>query len=629
MSDRGAESASRYLDYWDRLFLRAEEIAAQEGNDAERGPMVDQLCRIMIGREPRMMALVKKYFTLADLLEIKSRMIGSGFIGGKALGMLLARKILAPDWQAKFEPHDSFYIGSDVFYTYIVQNGWWDLWLEQKTEEGYFEKAADLHEKLLNGSFPDEIKEQFGQMLEYFGQSPIIVRSSSLLEDGFGNAFAGKYESIFCVNQGSPEERYANYEKIVKRVFASTMNEDALTYRRQRGLGQQDEQMALLVMRVSGNQYRRTFFPYLAGVGVSYNTFVWHEGMKPAAGMLRLVFGLGTRAVNRVEGDYPRIVALDAPLLKPYGMDDIKKFSQHDVDLLNIESNELESVELNKLLVNEPELKINLVGKKGSGTGDWVLTFDEFLSKTTFTKDMSQILKQLETTYQYPVDVEFTVNFTSAGEPKINLLQCRPLQAKGETGRVAIPDKIAGEKLFFSSHGGFMGGSISQPIKRLIYVEPKAYSQLLFQKKFSVARLIGKLNRQVGNRNKMPVMIIGPGRWGTRDATLGVPVSFAEINNFAALVEVADPESGLMPELSFGSHFFLDLVEGNIFYVALFPQNEQVIFNKDWLRQPPNLFDKLLPEEKEFAPVIKVFDLPGEGWRIMSDITTQKVVCLK
>jgi len=625
MSDRGEESARRYLDYWDRLFLEAEELAKDKAK--EKGPMLDELCRIMIGREPRMLALVKKHLTLEDLIEIKNRMIGTGFIGGKALGMLLARKILK-GFKDKLEAHDSFYIGSDVFYTYIVQNGWWDLWLEQRTEEGYFTKAADLKEKLLNGNFPDEIKEQFNQMLEYFGQSPIIVRSSSLLEDGFGNAFAGKYESLFCVNQGTPDERYNNFEEIVRQVFASTMNEDALAYRLQRGLKEQDEQMALLVQRVSGSHYRNYFFPYLAGVGVSYNTFVWHENMEPGAGMLRLVFGLGTRAVNRVEGDYPRIVALDAPLLRPYaGIDDIKKFSQHDVDLLNIAQNELQSVPLTEVTNQEPDLKLDDIAVRdraaegkmkelGLAGCSWVLTFDDFLVKTDFAAEMKRMLKALESEYQYPVDMEFAANYTANHQLKINVLQCRPLQAKGLGGQVKIPAKIPAGKILFGSHGNFMGGSVAQEIGRVIVVETKAYGDLLHGKKYNIARLIGKLNKQV----KKPTMLIGPGRWGTRDATLGVPVTFAEINKFSALVEVADPAAGFTPDLSFGSHFFLDLVEANIFYVALFKSFNQALFKKQI-----NKFAELLPEEKESEKIIKVYDL---DLKLLSDIASQQAVCL-
>ncbi|MRR18271.1 MAG: phosphoenolpyruvate synthase, partial [Deltaproteobacteria bacterium] len=344
LTDKNATSGVRNLDYWDRLFLKATRVLEDPDAEEQKQEMVDSLSRVLIGREKRMLSLVKEYFSLEDLVEIKKRLIGTGFIGGKSVGMLLARNILhkdpTRDWKAELEIHDSFYIGSDIFYSYMVQNGWWKLLMAQKTDEGYFEVARELKSKMLHGVFPDEVKEQFVLMLEYYGQAPIIVRSSSLLEDAFGNAFAGKYESYFCVNQGTPEERYRHFEDAVRRIFASTMNEDALTYRLQRGMAHQDEQMALLVQRVSGSHRNIYFFPDLAGVGLSYNTFVWQKGMDPKAGMLRIVFGLGTRAVNRVENDYPRIVALDAPLTKPYAKpEDIKRFSQSEVDLLNLPEN--------------------------------------------------------------------------------------------------------------------------------------------------------------------------------------------------------------------------------------------------------------------------------------------------
>lgn len=641
ISKKGAESSRRNLDYWDRLFIKAEELLRETGAKVAKAEMEERLDKFMLGREARMLSLIKEHLTLADLLEIKSRMIGTGYIGGKALGMLLARKILSKDksndWQKILEPHDSFYIGSDVFYTYIVENGWWELWLEQKTEEGYFSKAAELREKILQGKFPHEIREQFRQIIEYFGQSPIIVRSSSLLEDAFGNAFAGKYESIFDVNQGSPEERYQRFEDIIRQVYASTMNEDALNYRLQRGLSQQDEQMALLVQRVSGTHRSHHFFPYMAGVGFSYNTFVWHENMDPKAGMLRLVFGLGTRAVNRVEGDYPRIVALDQPLMRPYaGMAKAKRFSQHDVDVLNIGANELQTIPLSRLLKDEPEIKLDLIGQRdreaekklkelGSAGQSWVLTFDKLMSSTDFPQTMQKMLKTLEDNYQYPVDVEFTVNFSKENKLQINLVQCRPLQAKGESTQVKIPKKIAKDKIVFSSEGNFMGGSVSQKVARLIYVDTEAYRELLMTKKYEVARLIGKLNKLSKGKT---ALLIGPGRWGSRDATLGVPVNFAEINNVSSLVEVDDPEGGFMPELSFGSHFFLDLVETNIFYTALFMDNAKVVFDKKWLGGLANQLANLLPEAKDYQSVVKVHDFKKKI-QLLSDVTSQRVVCFK
>ena len=644
MSSKSAESAKRNLDYWDRLFMEAQELS-EEGNLKDRAKMLEYLSRIMLAREERMLSLIKKNFNLGDLLAIKARMIGTGFVGGKTLGMLLARKILVKDnsfnWKKIIEPHDSFYVGSDVFYTYMVENGLWEEWLEQKTEAGYFTKAKELQQRILQGQLPHEIKEQLRQIIDYFGQAPIIVRSSSLLEDAFGNAFAGKYESIFDVNQGTPDERYQKFEAIVRQIFASTMNEDALNYRLQRGLSQADEQMALLVQRVSGTQHQKYFFPFMAGVGLSYNTFVWHEDMKPEAGMLRLVMGLGTRAVNRVEGDYPRIAALDAPLKKPYaGKEKAKRFSQHEVDVLNIIENNLQTISLEKLLKDESKLKIEQIGSRDmeaeakkrelnlSGTS-WIIDFDQLLAETDYTKTMQLLLKTLEQAYDYPVDVEFTVNFNQQGQWQLNLLQCRPLQTKGGTVQIKIPQKIPPSRLVLKSQGNFMGGSVSQPIQRIIFVETGSYRNLLMSKKYEVARLIGRLNKTVGNREELATLLIGPGRWGSRDATLGVPVSFAEINNVTALVEVDDPGGGFMPELSFGSHFFLDLVETNIFYAAMFMENDGVVLNGEWLLSLPNKLAAILPEAEEYQSVLKVYDFPEDELKLMSDVTVQKVVCLK
>jgi hypothetical protein len=512
--------------------------------------------------------------------------------------------------------------------------------MEHKTKDGYFKVAAELRERLLKGKFPDQIREQFQQMLEYFGQSPIIVRSSSLLEDAFGNAFAGKYESLFCANQGSPEQRYAHFENAVREVYASTMGEDALVYRQQRGLDQQDEQMALLVQRVSGSYRDSYFFPDLAGVGISYNTFVWNPDLDPKAGMMRLVVGLGTRAVGRVEDDYPQTIALDAPLLRPLAdMEDVRRFSQHYVDLLDIHENKLIAMPLQELLNKKINLQIELLAvpdhemaekAKSLRLGQqkyWLLTFEKLLKETEFIPIMRKILKQLETTYHYPVDVEFTVNFTNEGKLMINLLQCRPLQTKGKLPTVSIPTDVSPEKLLFLCHGYFMGGCISADIKRIIFVEPKAYEALPIQQKYDIARAIGALNKQIEKRDDTGLLMLGPGRWGTTTPSLGVPVSFSEINNVTVLGELACEGTNLVPDLSFGTHFFQDLVETDIFYVAIFPQHKSFKYNEKWFTSQPNSLEQLLPDKAKYADVIKVIDLADNPARIVGDIISQQVLC--
>ena len=644
LAKRTGDAARRQIDHWHRLFIDAENLCNEISIETDRADMIRHICLHMIAREERILTLARQYFSLQDLLEIKSRIIGDGFIGGKAVGMLLAHNILRQDesfdWADHLENHDSHYVGSNVYYSYIVHNNLWRLFMRQKTEENYFSAAAELREKMLEGSFPDPVREGFRRLLEYYGQCPIIVRSSSLLEDGFGNAFAGKYDSFFCVNQGSPEERLQQLEDAIRKVYASAMSEDALAYRLQRGLVQKSEQMALLVQRVSGAYHKHYYMPELSGVGVSYNTFVWDKDMDPQAGMLRLVVGLGTRAVDRAEVDYPRVVALDSPKKRQHkGFEDVRKFSQRDIDLLNVNENSLETISLLKLSQEDIAIPwsryavkdyetMELLERRGrKGKNVWLLTFDDFLEKTNFTALMQRLLKTIEKAYEYPVDVEFTVNFTADRNAKINIVQCRPLQTKGSEAQSEIPRDIPENNLFFRSSGNFMGGNISQNIEWIVWIEPAEYLRLPLSEKYEIARLIGRLNKRIANKDKGRTMLMGPGRWGTTTPSLGVPTSFSEINNITALVEVAFTSGDLMPELSFGSHFFQDLVETDIFYLALFPGNKDCFLNESWLQNCPNSLDGLLPSYSRYRKVVKVYHAPSPGIRLMADVVSQELVC--
>ncbi|MGE5416422.1 MAG: PEP/pyruvate-binding domain-containing protein [Acidobacteriota bacterium] len=648
---QGLGDTGRKLDYWDRVLMKAQELLdtieiGDSVSEAELHETVETLCKMMIGRDERVLALARKNFTLRDLLQIRNREIGTGFIGGKSVGMLMARNILRNDpygnWRNIMEPHDSFYIGSDVYYTYLVENGCWNLLLQQKSQEGYFTAAAELRERIQNGLLPETIRERFLEVMDYYGQAPIIVRSSSLLEDNFGNAFAGKYESIFCVNQGNPQERYRMLEEAVKTVYASTMSEDALAYRLQRGLASSDEQMALLVMRVSGSNRGKYFFPDMAGVAMSRNLYVWRDDMDPRSGMMRMVLGLGTRAVDRVDDDYPRIVPLDQPLLRPESaVHDIRRFSQHKVDVLDTEESQLNTVplavigELNPLVDSwnlmaiedhEGTKKMKELGFLDSRA--WVLTFEDLLANTDLPATMRKMLWTLERAYEYPVDIEFTVNFGSKNAMEVNLLQCRPLQ----TGRRAVkPGKVPVMDeggLLFKSKGNFMGGSLLQKISWILYVDTEEYGKLSVADKYQIARLVGRLNRQF-DKEAEPVMMIGPGRWGTSSPSLGVPVRFAEICNASVLVEVAGQKEGYMPELSFGTHFFQDLVETQIFYIALFPGKQEVVFNLDLLNHLPNRFAEIMPEYAKWQSVIKVVGYSDDKSALWldADVTERNVKC--
>ncbi len=626
------------LDYWDDLFRKARE--ALSGTIKEQESVKALLMNLLIGSGSKMLELCDRFFRLHDILEIAAREIGTGFIGGKSVGMLLARKIIEVVGKEEYvnflEPHDSYYLGSDIFYTYIVQNGWWRLRTKQKTEEGYYKYAAELKEKLLQGSFPEIIQEQFLQMLEYFGQSPIIVRSSSLLEDNFGNAFAGKYESVFCVNQGTLEERYEAFEQAVRIVYASTMNEDALNYRMNRGLSGRDEQMAILVQRVSGDHYEEDFFPHIAGVGNSSNLYVWDKGMDMEAGMLRLVFGLGTRAVDRTEGDYVRIVGLDNPLrLPPIHFEDQRKYSQHEADVLALRENAHRSRPLEELLGKNLKVRKELFASIDYETSDrlrelghhnvptpYIMDFRKLLRDTEFPAIMKGLLALLSREYDYPVDIEFTANFKEDGSFKINLLQCRPLQTKGLGKTVDIPLLEDKKQCLLSMKGNFMGGNIRLSLDYIIYIPTGKYLELTEQDKYLVARQLGRINSVIKGKR---CMLIGPGRWGTTTPSLGVPVQFSELCNMSIICEVASQEDGFMPELSYGSHFFQDLVEADIFYAAIFNGQKEISYHPEYILHKPNLYTELLPEDSKYEAVIHVAD--AKGMEVFSDIRTQLLLC--
>jgi len=421
----------------------------------------------------------------------------------------------------------------------------------------------------------------------------------------------------------------------VRTVYASAMSDDALTYRQSRGLSNMDEQMAILVQRVSGDHYGENFFPHIAGVGHSTNLYVWSKEMDPTAGMLRLVFGLGTRAVDRISGDYARIVPLDRPEKGPpvsYG--DERKFSQHKVDVLNLKENQMAEVSVdilyNQDLKTEKTIFFSVdsamvarLREMGRPTvpAPQILDFRKLLAETEFPKLAKKILSTLETAYDYPVDIEFTANFNANENFKINLLQCRPLQTKVVGKAVNIP-KPGKENIFFSSVGNFMGGNVRLPLDYVIFVKAQEYLALLDRDKYQAARLIGMLNQKLKGKS---VMLIGPGRWGTTTPSLGVPVHFSELNNMTALCEVSYNQGGLIPELSFGSHFFQDIVESGIFYAAIFDGEKDVVFNPQQIVNRPNLFEEELPAEKEWANVIHL--VRANGLTLYSDITSQEILC--
>ena len=612
-----ARSEDQHEDYWDRFF-RKTQLKHQMGEDISK--LCELMCSEMVTRDEHLKDIVLENFKPEDYFEIRSHMVGTGMIGGKACGMLLARKIIenrCPDVFSRLEPHDSFYIGCDVFYSYIVHNHFWEMRVRQKQEENYFSLAPEMAELLQSGSFSADLEEQFLRLLDYYGQDPFIVRSSSILEDGFGNAFAGKYESVFCSNSGTREENLKEFEDAIRTVYASTLSMGALEYRKRRGLEKQDEQMALLVQRVSGSRHRHYFLPAAAGVGYSMSPYKFGRNMEERSGMLRLVMGLGTAAVDRMQGSYPRLVSVDAPTRQIVATSaERHQFSQRKVDLIDTQKHCFASVDLGAIEPCLPfYLKRQLLSHDyeaeryfrdmGSNRDIWYISCDGVVKNQSMMQDFSQILDALQAEYNYPVDIEFTINLTKNGQYVINLLQCRPLQIAKDYEVVTLPENPDKNHIFLECSNASMGLSRQLKLDYIVMIDPIGYYRMEYKAKYEVARALGAVNWYLREQGKN-LILFAPGRICTSSPELGVPCSFAEISEFNAICEISETGAGYMPELSYGSHIFQDLVEANILYTAVNDNNRTQTFRPDKLNKYPNLLTEMYPKGAHLYNIVKV-----------------------
>ena len=245
------------------------------------------------------------------------------------------------------------------------------------------------------------------------------------------------------------------------------------------------------------------------------------------------------------------------------------------------------------------------------------------LVRTDLGDLMRDVLATLSAAYDYPVDIEFTVNLRPDGEYRFSLVQCRPLQTRGLGKAVQLPELDDPSDCLFSSTGNFMGGNVRLPIGAVVYVRPKRYLALGHQDRYAVARLVGEATRALKGQG---VMAIGPGRWGTTTPALGVPVAFSDIAAADALIEFTYPDGSFQPELSYGSHFFQDIVEGETFYAAVFDGQRGAIFNHEQLTSQPNELRALVPGAPEsVADVVHV--VRPESLVLYSDVLTQRVIC--
>lgn len=585
--------------------------------------------------------VAKKYVELEDFFDLMERIVfpkGShGKLGGKSAGLFLACRVLRQAARrnrviGNVTKPRTWYIPSDGLIAFVQYNNL-DEVIEQKYKdiEVIRQEYPHLVHVFKNSAFPPEFVQGLSVALDDFGEVPLIVRSSSLLEDRLGSAFAGKYKSLFLPNRGGKKERLDALLDAVAEVYASIFSPDPIQYRAERGLLDFYEEMGIMIQSVVGQQVGKYFFPAFAGVGFSRNEFRWSPRIRRDDGLLRLVPGLGTRAVDRLSDDYPILVAPGQPNLRVnISVDETVRYSPKKIDLIDLEANRFVTKDIRELLAEVGEsypaftkvfsiLSDGLLQRPmGYATdirkADAVVTFEALISTTPFMARLEAILRTLESALGVPVDIEFAFDGR-----ELYLLQCRPQSHAEEESAMEIPANIPDGSVVFTARKFISNGYINN-ITHIVYVDPDRYGELAgLQELYAVGEAVGRLNKLLPRRQ---FILMGPGRWGSRgDIKLGVRVTYSEINNAAMLIEVARKKGNYVPEVSFGTHFFQDLVEAGIRYLPLYPDDQGVKFNETFFKTAQNQLASLLPEYAGLADTLRVISVPdstgGKTLRIL------------
>jgi len=614
--------------------IRRYHYIAAEGIElppaGKRGVLIS-LIRRFLSDHPQFIHTAVEHVEIDDFYEILDHIVFSpesqGKLGGKGTGLFLAKHILkkAADSLSHFgeiKVPKTWYITSDGLLSFLSHNNLNEV-VEQKYKDINQVRLEYPHviQTFKNSRFPTDIIQGLSMVLDDFKDQPIIIRSSSLLEDRTGSSFSGKYKSLFLANQGGKQERLEALKEAIAEVYASTFGPDPIGYRAERGLLDFAEEMGIMIQEVVGTRMGDYFLPSFAGVAFSRNEFRWSPRIRREDGLLRLVLGLGTRAVDRTSDDFPVLIAPGQVGLRVnVTADEVVRYAPKKVDVINLKTNSFETVEVKELLrscgeylpavdklvsVYDGQYLRKPVGRTlDFAKDDLVVTFEGLVSETSFIPQIRLVMQILEEKLQSPVDIEF-----ASDGLHLYLLQCRPQSYQEGANPARIPKDLPKDRIIFLANRFVSNGSLPD-ITHVVYVDPERYDSLSSQAAFlSVGRAVGRLNKLLPRRR---FILMGPGRWGSRgDIKLGVKVSYSDISNTAALLEIAWKKGNALPDLSFGTHFFQDLVEAEIRYLPLYADEPGTLFKESFLKDSPNILARVLPEHADIADTVRVIDVPA------------------
>ena len=614
------------LDKYEMLPRRSKKMEARD-----RENIIVGLTRRLLTEDLNYISTIRKHVSIDNFAYVVNHTIGSyngnGKVGGKAAGLFRAEMILNSHKKShtvlrNLKVPKTWFIASDAVLEFISHNALEEMMAIKYARQDEIRQEYHLLEQVFKHSvMPYSVMVGLEHALDYFGTAPIIVRSSSLLEDSTGAAFAGKYKSLFVANQGSRQNRLDALVDAVLEIYASIFGPDPIEYRRERGLLDFNEEMGILIQEVVGSRIGKYYFPPFAGVAFSRNDYRWSPRIKSEDGIVRLVAGLGTRAVDRTGQDFPVLMSPGQPKLRiNVTTEELIRYAQKYMDVVNLEKGCLETVSTEKMikeygakipclpylvsLYEEGDIQLSPGSMLNIQKKDTIVTFHNLLERSPVPLFFKTILNILEDEIGLPVDIEFAYG-RDIHTPY--LLQCRPQSVGRDNVDTTIPTGISNDDVVFTAHKYIMSGACHN-IEYMVYIDGLEYDKIANREKLlEVGHIVGKLNQTLPLKK---FILIGPGRWGSKgDIKLGVHVGYSDINNTAMLIEVAKMKKGQIPDLSFGTHFFQDLVEADIRYLPLYPDDDGVIFREELFFNKKNYLANFVPAAKSFEHVIKVIKI--------------------
>lgn len=545
---------------------------------------------------------------------------GDGQLGGKARGIafidsFINKHKLMYSWDnVVVSIPRTMVLTTDLFDEFMEKNNLYKFALSDVTDE-------EVIERFSKASSPARMKKYVAEICEAI-KSPMAVRSSSLLEDSHYQPFAGVY-STYMIPNNHPDEniRHSQLEQAIKSVYASVFFKESKAYIAATSNVIDEEKMGVVIQKISGSSYANRFYPTISGVARSVN-FYPIEPEKYEDGIANIAFGLGKTIVEggislRFCPKYPKkVLQLSVPELAI--KDSQKEFYALDLDPEKFHSSTEETINLLKLTVKQAENDKAL--KYVASTYDYhdqvirdgmheggkkLITFSSILKQNTFP--LASILQKLLSIGQQEmncqVEIEFSVNIDPSKEHSqvFYFLQIRPIVETQEKTQIKLEQHSDKETIIYSEHA--LGNGIIDNIFDVVYVKPQVFDPADTK---LIAATVDKLNSQFIEQKKNYILI-GPGRWGSSDPWLGIPVKWAQISAARLIVESGLKDFQIDP--SQGTHFFQNLTSFGVGYFTINPFNKDGFYDVDFLKSQKEIFEDKYVRHVQFQqPVIVKID---------------------